>query len=113
MTYSILRAADRPEGSSRTIRFEGENLGAPISFFAVDNAPGQGPKLHRHPYSETWIVKRGRAVVVVDGETFEVGPNDIAVVPADVPHKFTVLEPDRLEMVCIHASGTMVQENLE
>ena len=109
----VLRAADRPASPSRTIRFEGGDYGTPISFFSVDNEPGQGPGLHTHPYPETWIVKRGRALVVAGEETFELGAGDIAIAPANVPHKFTNLGPDRLEIVCIHATGAMVQEDLE
>jgi mannose-6-phosphate isomerase-like protein (cupin superfamily) len=113
VTMFILRGNERPTSTSRTIRFEGNAAGTPISFFAVDNEPGQGPGLHVHPYPETWIVKRGRAELVAGDETLEIGPNDIAVVPANVPHKFTNLGPDRLEIVCIHASGTMEQTNLD
>jgi mannose-6-phosphate isomerase-like protein (cupin superfamily) len=109
----VLRAADRPPSKSRTIRFEGDGYGTGISFFSVDNEPGQGPGLHVHPYPETWIVKSGRARVVAGDEVIEVGPNDIAVVPGGVPHKFTNIGPGRLEIVCIHAAGTMVQRDLE
>jgi mannose-6-phosphate isomerase-like protein (cupin superfamily) len=109
----LLRAADRAPGRSRTVRFEGAEFGTDISFFSVDNDPGQGPGLHMHPYPETWIVKSGRARVVAGNEQFEVGPNDIAVVPAGVPHKFTNIGEDRLVMFCVHAAGTMVQDNLE
>jgi mannose-6-phosphate isomerase-like protein (cupin superfamily) len=109
----ILRAADRPVTKSRTIRFEGEAYGTPISFFAVDNEPGQGPGLHTHPYPETWVVRRGRAEVIIGDERFEVGPGDIAVAPANTPHKFTNLGPERLDIVCIHAAGVMEQVDLE
>lgn len=109
----ILRAADRVASKSRTIKFEGAACGTPISFFAVDNDPGEGPVLHTHPYAETWVVRRGRAVVVIGDERFEVGPGDIAVAPAGVPHKFTNLGPERLDIVCIHAAGVMEQVNLE
>jgi mannose-6-phosphate isomerase-like protein (cupin superfamily) len=112
MAY-IFRAAERPPSNSRTIRFEGAAHGTPISFFAVDIAPGQGPVLHRHPYAETWICKRGRALVVAGNEHFEIGPDDIATVPAGMAHKFTALGEERLEMTCIHAAGTMVQDDLE
>lgn len=109
----LLRAEDRPQTKSRTIRFEGDSYGTGISFFSVDNEPGEGPALHVHPYPETWIVKSGRAVIVAGNDSFEVGPNDIAIVPGGVPHKFTNLGPGRLEIVCIHAAGTMVQDDLE
>ncbi|MBF0680967.1 MAG: cupin domain-containing protein [Devosia sp.] len=109
----VLPAANRPPGTSRTIRFEGEAYGTPVSFFAVDVAPGHGPVLHRHPYAETWIVLRGRAEVVAGDRVFPIGPGDVAVVPAETPHKFTAIGDERLEMTCIHAAGMMVQENLE
>mgnify|MGYP000924756577 CR=1 FL=1 len=109
----ILRAADRPPRTSRTVRFEGAAHGTEISFFAVDNDPGQGPGLHVHPYAETWIVQSGRARIVAGDDTFEAGPGDIAVVPGGMPHKFTNIGEGRLVMFCVHAAGTMVQENLE
>jgi mannose-6-phosphate isomerase-like protein (cupin superfamily) len=109
----ILRAADRPPSTSRTIRFEGDQYGTPISFFSVDNEPGQGPRLHVHPYPETWIVKSGRARIVAGEQEWEAGPDDIVVVPANVPHKFTNLGPGRLVIFCVHATGTMVQHDLE
>ncbi len=109
----VLRAADRTPSESRTIRFEGTAYGTDISFFAVDNDPGQGPGLHVHPYPETWFVQSGRARIVAGEETFEAGPGDIAVVPGGVPHKFINIGDGRLVVFCVHQAGTMVQENLE
>ena len=34
----------------------------------VDNEPGEGPGLHRHPYSETWIVRSGQVRFTADGQ---------------------------------------------
>ena len=94
------------------MKFEGEPYGSEISFFAIDfDEPGHGPGLHRHPYSETWFVRSGTAPFVADTEEIDAGPGDVLVVEAGVPHKFTAT--DRLEMVCIHASPTMIQEELE
>jgi mannose-6-phosphate isomerase-like protein (cupin superfamily) len=112
MTH-VLRAADRPKTKSRTVRFEGSAYGTDISFFGVDIDEGQGPPLHQHPYPETWLVQSGRVSVIAGSETFEIGPGDIGVVPANTPHKFTALGPEPLKMVCIHAAGTMVQADLE
>lgn len=112
MVY-VLRASERPVSASRTIRFEGAQYGTDISFFSVDNDPGQGPALHVHPYPETWIVKSGKARIVAGEQSLEVGPGDIAVVPGGVPHKFTNIGDERLVIFCVHAAGTMVQEDLE
>lgn len=109
----VLRAADRAPSKSRTVRFEGDAYGTDISFFAVDNEPGQGPGLHIHPHPETWFVQSGRARIVAGDKAFEVGPGDIAVVPGGVTHKFTNIGDGRLVIFCVHAAGTMVQQDLE
>ena len=109
----VLRAADRAPSKSRTVRFEGVAYGTNISFFAVDNEPGQGPGLHTHPYPETWIVHSGLARIVAGDEVIEAGPGDIVVVPGGVKHRFTNVGEGRLVIFCVHDTGTMVQDNLE
>ena len=53
--------------------FEGADFGdIPISFFAVDAPPGMGPKLHRHPYPEIFVVHEGTAAFQVGDEQLEV-----------------------------------------
>lgn len=104
----------RPEpGKSRTVRFEGADHGGAVSFFLVDNEPGQGSMLHVHPYSETWIVRRGEAEFTVGGQTTRARAGDIVVAAADVPHRFENVGNDRLELVCIHPADRIVQTNVE
>lgn len=110
---TVVRSADLVVGSGRTARFEGEAHGSGVSFFLVDNEPGQGPGLHRHPYTETWIVRSGSATIVADGESVDAVAGDIVTVPAGAAHTFTNTGTGRLELVCIHASPRMIQENLE
>ncbi|WP_404406080.1 cupin domain-containing protein [Pelagibacterium halotolerans] len=105
----ILRAAD----ASRTITFEGAPFGANISFFAVDSGPGAHVGLHVHPYTEIWIVKSGSVRFTAAGESHEAGSNDIFIVEPQTPHGFTNIGPDRLEMMCIHDSGTIIQTFLD
>lgn len=109
----FLPFSERPPAKSRTIRFEGGKYGANISFFAVNNDPGQGPGLHVHPYTETWIVQHGRALMRAGGESFEAGPGDIIVVEANTPHGFKNIGEGRLEIMCIHDNGTIIQTDLE
>jgi mannose-6-phosphate isomerase-like protein (cupin superfamily) len=108
----VLRAADRPPSSSRTVRFEGGDYGTAISFFAVDNEPGQGPGLHVHPYPETWFVHAGKARIEAGTEVVEAGPGDIVVVPGGVPHKFTNTGEGQLVIFCVHDTAQMVQTDL-
>ena len=111
--HRVIRAGELDVSPGGTIKFEGEPHGSEISFFLVDNEPGAGPGLHRHPYSETWIVRAGKALFTADGEEIEGHPGDILVVGPQTPHKFENIGTGRLELTCIHAAPRMIQEELE
>jgi quercetin dioxygenase-like cupin family protein len=109
-TAAAIPAADIRVGDSRTLRFEGERYGSSVSFFLVTAEPGQGPALHRHPYDETFTVIEGEATIVVGDTVVIARAGDTAVAPADAWHKFSNTGHATLQIVCIHASPTMVQE---
>ncbi|WVT72031.1 cupin domain-containing protein [Sinorhizobium chiapasense] len=94
--------------------FEGGAYGAGLSviFFTTDQI-GFGPKLHRHPYPETFIVRLGRARFTVGDRTIDAEAGEIVVAPANVPHKFENLGPGRLETTDLHAAGAFSTEWLE
>ncbi len=75
--------------------------------------PGQGPRLHRHSYDETWVVIDGNLTFQNGEERPKAGPGDIVIVPPGAPHKFVNDGPGRSHLVCIHANPTMVTEWLE
>ena len=79
----------------------------------VDAPPGGGPKLHRHPYEEVFIVQEGTATFTAGDEMVEVKDGQVVVVPAGVAHKFVNSGEDRLRQVDIHASERFVTEWLE
>ena len=110
---TVVHTRDLTANRSRTAKFEGEPHGSEVSFFLVDNDPGQGPGLHRHPYSETWVVLFGEALFTVDGVDIEARKGDIVVVRAATPHKFRNAGTDRLELMCIHAAPRMIQAWLD
>jgi len=93
--------------------FQGYHLGAGVSFIVVDAPPGGGPKLHRHPYEEVFIVQEGIATFTVGDEQIEVQGGQVVVVPAGVAHKFVNSGEERLRQVDIHASERFVSEWLE
>jgi mannose-6-phosphate isomerase-like protein (cupin superfamily) len=111
--HSVIRAGELEPTPGGTVRFEGEGHGSEVSFFLVNNEPGNGPDLHRHPYSETWIVRSGKALFTADGVDVEAGPGDILVVGPETPHKFKNIGDGRLDIVCVHASPVIIQEELE
>ena len=111
--HTVIRSGEIPRSRGGTLTFEGEPHGSGVSFFLVHNEPGAGPDLHKHPYAETWIVRSGKARFTADGEDVEAGPGDIVVVGAETPHKFKNAGSEPLDIVCIHASPRMIQEDLE
>jgi mannose-6-phosphate isomerase-like protein (cupin superfamily) len=96
-----------------TGNLKGAEYGATISLILDRSDPGQGPRLHRHPYDETWVVQEGNLTFQVGEERLRAGPGDIVIIPPGAPHKFTNDGPDRSNLVCIHANPTMVTEWLE
>lgn len=111
--FHLIRPAEQTKSANGTVAFEGRPYGGGVSIFLVDAAPGEGPALHVHPYSETWVVRAGKAEMRIAGRTVTAGAGDIIVVPADTPHGFKALGPERLEITCIHASDHFVQEWVE
>jgi mannose-6-phosphate isomerase-like protein (cupin superfamily) len=95
-------------------RFEGASDGpASISMILDVSEPGGGPRLHRHPYDETWVIEDGQLLFQVGDRQGEAGPGDIVLAPPNVPHKFTNRGPGRSRVICIHASPTIAGEFLE
>ncbi|ACQ78708.1 Cupin 2 conserved barrel domain protein [Beutenbergia cavernae DSM 12333] len=108
----VAKEADLRIGTGRTVRFEGEGYGSGISYFHVENEPGQGPDAHVHPYSETWVVLAGTAHMrTADGETLA-HAGDVVVVGPDTAHAFRAAGTETLRMMCIHASPRIQQEFL-
>lgn len=108
--YRVIRSGELQPSAGGTVKFEGEAYGSGVSFFLVNNQPGMGPDLHKHPYSETWIVRTGKARITADGEDIKAGPGDIVVVGSETPHQFKNIGTDRLDIICIHSSPRMIQE---
>jgi quercetin dioxygenase-like cupin family protein len=75
-------------------------------------AAGVGPRLHRHPYAETFIIRRGSATYTIGSEQIVGRAGQILVAPEQTPHKFAT-GPDGYEAVHIHANASFVTEWLE
>jgi quercetin dioxygenase-like cupin family protein len=54
-------------------------------------AEGDEAPEHAHPNEQAGYVVSARVRLTVEGDTFDLGPGDSYVIPADVPHRLTVL----------------------
>ena len=104
----VINASTLPTGN-----LKGADHGASISLILDHSEPGQGPRLHKHPYDETWVVIEGNLTFQAGEERIDAHPGDIVIVPPDTPHQFTNHGPGRADLVCIHASPAFVTEWLE
>lgn len=92
----------------------GEMLGSPVTVLAYGNdTPGEGPRLHVHPYDETFVIVAGRARFFVGDQVIEAEAGQAVLGPAGVPHRFINLGPGRLQTIDIHHSPRWIQTDLE
>ncbi|MFI5610934.1 cupin domain-containing protein [Amycolatopsis sp. NPDC051903] len=114
MTDSTTREDAAEAQAALTRNVEGHEVGAGVSIIREStDVEGSGPRLHSHPYRETFVIQRGRALFTIGDEQREGRAGDVLAVPAGVPHKFAVLGPGRYEAVHIHENDRFVTEWLE
>jgi mannose-6-phosphate isomerase-like protein (cupin superfamily) len=95
-------------------QFEGCRYGGvAVSLFFFDGPPGSGPRLHRHPYPELFLLQTGEATFVVGDAQFTAIAGQIVVAPAGIPHKFTNTGAGRITSIDIHLSDHFIIEWLE
>lgn len=63
-------------------------------------APGESVAAHRHDEEETFIVLNGKVHLTVDGESCEIGPQDVAYIPRHSNHAIANLsDSESFEML--------------
>jgi quercetin dioxygenase-like cupin family protein len=91
--------------------FVGENYGGVSAcVIFVEAAPGEGPRLHRHPYVEILIVLEGTATYDDGQSKREVRAGEMAVVEAQQPHGFVNSGDGVLRQIDIHLSPKFITE---
>ncbi len=92
----------------------GVALGSEVTVLAYGtDTVGAGPKLHLHPYDETFVVIEGRARFTVGDQVIDAEAGDVVLGPKGLPHKFENLGPGRLQTLDIHHSQEWLQVDLE
>ena len=93
---------------------EGLTLGGQTTVLTYGtDTVGAGPRLHVHPYDETFIITEGRARFFVGAATLDAAAGDVVFGPAGVPHRFENLGPGRLQTIDIHHSPEWIQTDMD
>lgn len=92
----------------------GEALGGSVTVltYGTDEV-GVGPRLHVHPYDETFVVVEGKGRFFVGDTIIDASAGEVVLGPAGVPHKFENLGPGRLQTIDVHHSPRWIQTDLE
>ncbi len=122
---SVHHSPTSPSGSLRITRHDlpgppeahrfigAQHGGVPISLFLVDDGPGAGPLLHRHPYAEVFVVHAGKARFEIDDLRLTATAGDILIAPAMSAHRFTNTAEAQLQLTAIHTAPDMATEWLQ
>lgn len=93
---------------------DGIALGSAVTVLAYGtDTVGAGPRLHVHPYDETFMIVAGRARFFIGDTTIDAGAGEVLLGPAGVPHRFVNLGPGRLQTLDIHHSPRWIQTDIE
>ena len=99
-------AFEELEPTDHSHEFVGEEHGdVPFCVILVHSRPGVGPKLHRHPYPEVFIVESGRATFQIGDASIEVGGGHVVVSPPGEAHGFVNSGDGELRLTAIHGAG--------
>lgn len=97
---------DELEPSEHSHEFVGAEHGdVPFCVILVHSRPGVGPKLHRHPYSEVFIVESGQATFRIGADTIVVEGGHVVVSPPGEAHGFANTGTGELRLTAIHGAS--------
>jgi mannose-6-phosphate isomerase-like protein (cupin superfamily) len=80
------------------------------SLIFVDGPPGSGPRLHRHPYAEIFVIEEGQATFTVGDQTLDAHASQIVIAPANAAHAFINSGAGPLRQLDIHCHERFVTE---
>jgi quercetin dioxygenase-like cupin family protein len=109
----VVRSGVWTPGGPRDFDLEGAAIGSPSTLILADMAPGTGPRLHKHPYVESWVVIEGSVRFTAGDEVIEAVTGDVVHVEAELPHRFVVTGETPAKLVCIHHAAAFTTIWLE
>jgi quercetin dioxygenase-like cupin family protein len=79
----------------------------------VDLAPGDGPRLHKHPYPELFFVIEGESTFTDGRQSRIVHAGEAVIAEHDQPHAFSNSGTGPLRQIDIHLSSRFETEWME
>ncbi|MBB93537.1 MAG: cupin [Rhodobacteraceae bacterium] len=105
---------DADEGQPWKGNVPGELLGGQVTVLTYGNeTPGEGPRLHVHPYDETFVVLEGKVRFFVGDQVIDAVAGEVVFGPRAVPHRFENLGPGRMQTLDIHHNPRWIQTDLD
>jgi mannose-6-phosphate isomerase-like protein (cupin superfamily) len=80
----------------------GMDYGLVTSIMTSRVVPGGGPRRHRHPHAEVFVVQEGQGRYEVEDFTFDAEPGDLLIVPPNAWHSFRNTGTATLRLTAIH-----------
>jgi len=109
--HGVIIPLDDLEHTEHSHEFVGAEHGdVPFSVILVHSRPGVGPKLHRHPYAEVFVVESGQATFQIGDERIVVEAGNVVVSPAGEAHGFTNTGSGQLRLTAIHGAPRFTTE---
>ena len=82
----------------------------PFCVILVHSQPGVGPKVHRHPYPEVFIVESGQATFRIGEDEIVVDGGNVIVSPPGEAHGFVNSGDGELRLTAIHGASRFSTE---
>ncbi|GGE88244.1 hypothetical protein GCM10011313_08640 [Mycetocola zhadangensis] len=74
-----------------TVKVDSQHTDDAYEIFEIDAPDVEPTPFHRTGWAKTYYVLTGEILVVVDGESFELGPGSSIAIPPNALHTFRVL----------------------
>jgi quercetin dioxygenase-like cupin family protein len=96
------------EDGGELLLLSGATYGLVTSVMSSKVMPGSGPRRHKHPHAEIFVLHAGRGQYEVDGSVFNADAGDVVVIPPDAWHGFVNTGNGPLQLTAIHQNPRAV-----
>ncbi len=89
-------------------QLSGSDYGLITSIMLGQVVPGGGPRRHRHPHAEIFVLHDGQGRYEADGTHIDAEAGDIVIIPPEASHTFTNTGTSMLRHTAIHQNARAV-----